>query len=311
MYDTTKPYKNQILELIKSSWETPYVSVKNGVVEKKFCLKEFHHTDGIGTKGIYHWKQKSLRNAVLDSLAMNLNDLPLARAKPYALIDHLFLPNDNEENILEIMSCLTEECKKRNIAITGGETAIHSNMNEIEMSITMLGFIENEKQNKFKIKDNLIGIKSSGLHSNGFTKLREVFGEEYKPEFIVPTKIYSDAILDLNEKYDIHGMMHITGGAYTKLKDLLDNSDAVIENHLLKPQIIFYNLYLRGVSAEEMYKTFNCGVGFILSAAKKDSNKIISELKKSDLESCVIGEIVRGSGKIKIQSVFNNKELVL
>jgi len=311
MYDTTKPYKNQILELIKSSWETPYVSVKNGIVEKKFSFNEFHHTDGIGTKGIYHWKQKSFRNAVLDALAMNLNDLPLMRARPYALIDHLFLPNDDKKNIVEIINCLADECRKRDIAITGGETAIHDNMNEIEMSITMLGFIENEKQNKFQIGDDLIGIASSGLHSNGFTRVREVFKGEYRPEFIIPTKIYSDAILEINKKFDIHGLMHITGGAYTRLRDLLSDSDAIIENYLLKPHDIFYDIYSKNVSDEEMYKTFNCGVGFILSADKKDSAEIILDLKNNDLESGVIGEVVKGSGKIKIQSAFGSRELIL
>ena len=190
MYDSTKPYKNKILELIKQTWKTPYILVEDGVVKKKFSYPEYHHTDGIGTKGIYHWERRSLKYAVIDALAMNLNDLAMMRAKPYALIDHLFIPEDDENVILEIISNLTDKCKGLGIAVTGGETAIHNNMSGLEISITMLGFVENQKPNRLKKGNILIGIESNGLHSNGFTKIREVFGSKYKPEFIEPTNLY-------------------------------------------------------------------------------------------------------------------------
>lgn len=308
MYDPTKPYKKQILDLIKETWQTPYVSVKNGILEKKFSYSEYHHTDGIGTKGIYHWNKRSFKNAVIDAMAMDLNDLVLARATPYAIIDHLFLPEEDNEAILNIMGYLTEECKKRNIAISGGETAIHNNMEGLEISITMLGFVKKPKPNQFKIGDYLIGLESSGLHSNGFTKVREVFGNEYRDDFITPTNIYLDRFFALDEKFDIHGMMHITGGAFTKLKDLLRNADAVIiDNHRLQPQPIFKELHEKGISDEEMYKTFNCGIGFILGVNRKDADEIISEIK--DFEADVIGEVVSGSGRVKIQSKFSDKEV--
>jgi len=308
MYDSTKPYKKQILELIKQTWETPYVSVKGDIypiIEKKFSYPEVDHTDGIGTKGVYHWRQRTFRNASLDALAMNLNDLALMRAKPYKLQNHILIPEDDKEAILEIVSTLTEECKKRNIAITGGETSIHNNIDGLDISITVSGFIKNYKPNRFEIGDILIGVRSNGLHSNGFTKLREIFGREYKPEFVEPTSVYLDTILTLDEQFDIHGMMHITGGAYTKLKDLLDCADVKLRrNHKLQPQQIFKDLYKRGIPDEEMYKTFNCGVGFILSISPQDADKIVSEL-----DADIIGEVTSGSGKIKIESVFSDKEI--
>lgn len=175
MYDTTKPYKKQIESLVKKTWHT----------------SEYHHTDGIGTKGIYHWQKRSFENAVIDALAMNLNDMALKRATPYALIDHLFVPKDDNFAIIEIIENLVEKCKKRNIAITGGETTIHNNMEGIEISITMLGFLSGQpKINKFRIDDAMIGIGSNGLHSNGFTKIRELYSNDFKPEFIKPTYIY-------------------------------------------------------------------------------------------------------------------------
>jgi phosphoribosylformylglycinamidine cyclo-ligase len=308
MYDPRKPYKKQILELIQETWETPYVSVKNNIIEKKFPYPDIDHTDGIGTKGIYHWQQGTFKNAVLDALAMNLNDLAVMRARPYKLQNHIIVPEE-DERILEIIKILSEECKKRDVAITGGEISFHNNIDGLDISITVSGFIKNYKPNRIEIGDTLIGIKSNGLHSNGFTKVREVFGKEYKTEFIEPTSIYSDAILALNEKFDIHGMIHITGGAYTKLKDPLNNVDVQLKkNHKLQPHQIFKELYQRGVSDEDMYRTFNCGVGFILSVNSKEVSKVLSEIKEFDAD--VIGEIIPGNGKIRIESFFSNKEII-
>ncbi len=309
MYDPTKPYKKQILELVKQTWETPYVSAKDGIVEKKFSYPECHHIDGIGTKGIFHWEQRSFRNAVLDALAMNLNDLAFMRATPYAMIDHLFLPEDDKNAILDIVKYLTKECRKRDIAITGGETAIHNNMEGLELSITMLGFVKKPKPNQFKEGNILIGIESNGLHSNGFTKIRKLFGREYRSDFILPTHIYSNTIPALDKKFDIHGMMHITGGAFTKLKDLLDDdANATIRNdHTLNPQKIFWELYKKGVSDEEMYKTFNCGIGFVLGANKKDVGGILKQIK--GFKADIIGAIIQGDGKVMIQSQFSKKEI--
>jgi len=100
-------------------------------------------------------------------------------------------------------------------------------------------------------------------------------------------------------------MMHITGGAYTKLKDLLGCADVKLKrDHKLQPQPIFRDLYKKGISDEEMYQTFNCGIGFILSVSPQDANKIVSEL-----DADIIGEITSGSGKIKIESMFSDKEI--
>lgn len=311
MYNPVKPYKNQILELIKGTWNTPYISVKDGtyaLFKRKFNYIEVDHTDGIGTKGIYHWKKKSFKNAVLDALAMNLNDLALVGAVPYKLQCHLVLPKDDKKAIMAIMGFLVQECKKWRIAITGGETSIQSNMQGFDISLTVSGFVEKPKINKFREGDVLIGFASSGLHSNGFTLVTKKLSGTFRKEFIEPTNIYLKTVLELNKKYDIGGMMHITGGAYTKLRDLLNKTDAVItKSHKLKPQGIFRELYKKGISDYDMYRTFNCGVGFILSVSPKDSIRIISHVKNAD----IIGEVVKGTGKIKIASMFSNKNIEL
>ncbi len=310
MYDSSKPYKSKIRELIKKTWETPYVSVRREIypiVEKKFSYPEIDHTDGIGTKGIYHWQQRTFKNAALDALAMNLNDLLLVRATPYKVQNHIIIPEDDEEAILEIIETLARECRQRNIAITGGETSIQNNLDGLDISITASGFIKNYKPNKFEIGDVLIGFRSNGLHSNGFTKVREVLGDDYRPEYVSPTLIYFDTISGFNEKFEIHGLMHITGGAYTKLKDLLNDADAIIERkHRLQPQLIFNELYKKGLSDEEMYSTFNCGIGFIISVASNNAEQIVSQ---NNDEADIIGEVVPGNGKIRIESSFSGKQI--
>lgn len=323
MYNPTKPYKRRVLSLIKQTWHTPYVLVDKWVVRKKFSYPEYHHTDGIGTKGIYYWQARSFKNAVLDALAMNLNDLAMVGTIPYALIDHIMLPKDDSTAILEIVKHLVRECEKRKIAITGGETAIHNNMEGLEISTTMLGFVKKPRTNRFETGDLLIGIASNGLHSNGFTKVREVFGNKKSADLVRPTTIYLDCILGLMVKYDIHGMQHITGGAFTKLKDLLGGKDIIIHrNHKLKPQKVFQELYSKGIADREMYQTFNCGIGFILSVPSKDANKILLQINKfvsseinkfafgninEEFKADIIGEVKKGIGKVKIESMLSKK----
>jgi phosphoribosylformylglycinamidine cyclo-ligase len=310
MYNPIKPSKAQILHLIQKTWKSPYLTITPStyaIFKRKFDYEEVDHTDGIGTKGYYHWKSKTLRNAVIDALAMNLNDLAMVGAVPFKLQNHIVLPEDNTETIVEIVRCLVRECQKRNIAITGGETSIQNTSDGLDIGITVSGFIENKKINKFRVGDLLIGLSSSGLHSNGITKVREIFKKEIRKEFTVPTKIYSDVLLPLFKKYDLHGRMHITGGAFTKLKDLLVDMDAIITNtHRLKPQPIFYELYKRGVDDQNIYRTFNCGIGFIISVSPKDAKAVLTETKGQ-----IIGKIVKGSGKVLIDSMFTGKRIEL
>jgi len=213
MYNPAKPYKREIIKLIKKTWETPYVSVTSGtypVIKKKFLYPEVDHTDGIGTKGYYHWQKRTFKNAVLDALAMNLNDLAMMGAVPYKLQNHIIIPEDDSQAILAIVKNLVVECRKRKIAITGGETSIQNNLEGLDISITISGFITKLRPNKFLIGNVLIGLPSNGLHANGFTRVRELFAKSFKWEFVAPTVVYSDLLLSLVNRYNISGMAHIT-----------------------------------------------------------------------------------------------------
>ncbi len=310
-YNPTKPYKNAVLKLIQETWHTPYISVQKGaysIFRRKFNHPEVDHTDGIGTKGIFHWRKRTFHSAVLDALAMNLNDLAMARAIPYKLQCHLILSEDDKSAILEIMGHLVKECKKRQIAITGGETSIQNNFEGFDIGLTVSGFVKKDKKNMFFTGDVLVGLASDGLHSNGFTTVRKVLGNSISDELTKPTKIYFDSLHELDNKYNINGMMHITGGAFTKLKDLLSGTDAIITNtHSLKPQPIFRKIYSRKIGDRDMYKTFNCGIGFILSTSAVNAFKIASRVKGAD----IVGKVIPGMGKVKITSMFSGKELSL
>ena len=101
MYNPAKPYKHKILKLIESTWDTPYVRVTGGVyplIKRKISFPEVDHTDGIGTKGFYHWRQETFKEAVIDALAMNLNDLAIVRAVPYKLSNHITVPVEDERS---------------------------------------------------------------------------------------------------------------------------------------------------------------------------------------------------------------------
>jgi phosphoribosylformylglycinamidine cyclo-ligase len=312
MYNPTKPYKHEILRLIESTWKTPYLRVEKGVypiITKRFAGKEVQHTDGIGTKGEYHWQKRTLKSAVIDALAMNLNDLAMAGAVPYALQDHLTLPDDGDKIVLELVRALATECRKYKIAITGGETSHHDTADSLDVSISVSGIVRYPQVPRFRVGDVLIGLKSSGLHSNGFTRVRKTFKRsEWRADFTKPTAIYLDTILSILEKHKVHGMMHITGGAFTKLKDLLKGADAIIEQpKSLAPQPIFHELYARGVSDKDMYTTFNCGVGFIIGVSPRDAERIIRRAP----HSAVVGRVVKGSGKVHITSAFTGKQVVL
>lgn len=304
-YDTTKPYKNKLIELIRSTWNTPYAIITPctyQVIQPKHTLAEVDHTDGIGSKGWYHWRARTFQNAAIDALAMNLNDLAIMGTIPYKLQNHIIIPTDDHNAILEIVSALAEECRGRKIAITGGETSIQTNLDGMDLSISMTGVIDGIRPNQFQIGDALIGLPSNGIHSNGFTKVRQLFGTEMRDEFTRPTAIYLDTILKLKSLVNIRGMMHITGGAFTKLKDLLNGADAIITNvHPLKPQPIFFEIYNKGVSDEEMYKTFNCGIGFIFAVAPQDAESAILHSGGQ-----IIGSVAKGTGRVIIQSSFSN-----
>lgn len=315
MYDTTKPYKKEIVKLIRETWETPYVSVRNFLLYKTGPLRDYgdyYHVDGIGTKGVYHWQKRTFSRAVYDALAQNLNDLAVMRATPFAIIDHIFLPEDDHVAAVEIVQYLAMECRARNIAICGGDIAIHDTEKGLEISIAMMGSVRNPQPNKFMPGDVLVALGSSGLHANGFTKVRQLFGGEFKEEFTVPTMDYHRIVSTATIQFAVRGMVHVAGGAFYRLKNMVEKKDTdviISRNHSLKPQPIFEEIYSRGVKDEEMYKIFNCGIGFFIGMSGNQAGKFIANLH-AGINADIVGAIIPGRGKVKIQSQFSKKMVV-
>lgn len=307
MYKPSKPYKQKIIREIQKTWRTPYASIYFNtypIIQKKFSYPEVDHTDGIGTKGVYHWKAGTFRAAVIDALAMNLNDLAIVRAVPYKLSNHITVPVE-DERVYQIIQELVRQCLKYKIAIVGGENSFHDTTEGLDISMTVSGFVKNPQLNQFQVGDVLIGLKSSGLHANGFTLVRKLFRKKMRPEFTKPTAIYSDILLKLAERHEIHGMMHITGGAFTKIKDILGGGlDAhIFHPRTLKPQKIFFDMYKKGFSNKTMYSTFNCGIGFVLGVPRREMKQVTTSLKGT----AVIGEVTSGTGQVNILSAFNGR----
>ena len=206
------------------------------------------------------------------------------------------------------------------MAIISGETSYHEHSQELEISVSLIGdkYLD-RKPNRFEIGDYLIGVESSGLMSNSFTEIRKIYGDEFRKEFVEPTFIYYDAIINLLKRPDvfINGMAHITGGAFSKLAKLVGkNTDVLMEkNSYLKPHDVFYEIKERGkLTDEEMYKIFNCGVGFVISAprrSKGDIEEIIAEFISDGFRAASIGKVVQGNGNVRIQSSFSEREIVL
>lgn len=311
MYDTTKPYISEILGIIKATWN---VSAPVEVLGPNDCTMSFPsetiftcHVDGVGTKGKYHWKQRTFREAVQDALAMNVNDLSAGGAKAFMLSPHIQVPRDDHNAVVAIMKSLANECIERDIAIVGGETAITDTLDGMEISLFVSGYRPNQLvRPPIADGDVIIGLLSSGLHSNSFTKVRELFGrdEESNSYFTDPTRYYDRVTLSLQNKYgdSIHGIEHITGGAFTRLKKLLSGNRAILDFTPVPVPGIFYEIYRRGVSDEEMFGTFNCGIGMVFIVAYEVAEMMILECAFLGQRAFRIGRIDnRFVGKRKCQ----------
>ncbi len=315
MYDTTKPYNEEIKRLIQTTWNTRYVRVDKHGTRRKHGTPQgpaWRHVDGIGTKGEDHWRERTFSAAVQDALAMNLNDFARDRCIPFEVCDHIFLPTDDHAAMIDIVSHMVDQCRAYNLAITGGEPAIHEGSKGLEISMTMLGVRRSFEPNAFRDGDILIGMGSSGVHSNGFTRIHHVFDDwETLPDDITtPTFIYYNVIDNIDRMFGIHGMTHITGGAFTKMKEYLGGNDAHIHrSHTLSPHQIFINLRGRGISDEEMYKTFNCGIGFVIGV---DAGMVTQCLRitRRHFVADVIGTVLPGSGLVHIESMFSDRIVI-
>ncbi|MCW1304918.1 MAG: phosphoribosylformylglycinamidine cyclo-ligase [Candidatus Parvarchaeota archaeon] len=289
------------------------------------------HCDGVGTKVLIAQILKNYRTIGIDCIAMNVNDLICIGAKPISFLDYIALERVNKQMINEIFIGLRKGAKEARVSIIGGEMAIMPDMikgingNGFDLVGFAIGFLDKKELitgDKMRAGDLIIGLRSSGIHSNGLTLARKVFFgdkiDRYKirkkrkilEELIKPTKIYVKPILALLKNCKVNALAHITGGAFSKLRRLGKRSDlGFYLDNLFEPQPIFKLIQKYGkLSQREMYRTFNMGTGFLVILPKEELKKTMSVLQKFDLQSRIVGKVIKEK-KVILKS--GSKEIVL
>ncbi len=246
-------------------------------------------TDGVGSKIMVAEKVGRFDTIGIDCVAMNVNDLIAVGSQPIAMVDYIAIEKPNENIMAEIAKGLEKGCEIADITLVGGETATLPDMVKgFDLAGTAIGFVERDKLitgRNIQPGDVIFGIPSSGVHSNGLTLIRKVLeragidyreefenGTSYGEEILRPTRIYVEVLKVLKE-FEVKGMAHITGGGLLNLLRL-KKLRYVIERPL-KPQRIFRVIQeLGNVEEDEMYRTFNMGMGFSLIMSEEEAKRL-------------------------------------
>ena len=272
------------------------------------------HTDGVGTKVVIANMMRKYNTIGIDCVAMNVNDIICIGATPISFVDYIAANKNDVPIFKKIVEGLVTGAKKSAMPIVGGETAIMPDVIEgkgfaFDLAGMVVGLVEKKDLilgNKIKTGDIIIGANSTGIHSNGYSLARKALLKTYSikdkikgvgmigDELLKPTEIYTSPVLEMIQKCKINGLAHITGGAFTKLLRLKNIGYQI--DSLPKIPPIMSLIQEQGVKSEEMYKTFNMGVGFCVVAPKSEATKITSIFKKHKISSQQIGQIVSKKG---------------
>ncbi len=272
------------------------------------------HTDGVGTKVIISQMMKKYDTIGIDCVAMNVNDIICIGAAPISFVDYIAANRNNEEIFKKIVQGLVRGAKKAQVPIVGGETAIMPDVisgkdfafDLVGMVVGILSKNEMVLGDMVTTGDIIIGINSSGLHSNGYSLARKVLLSKYSLKdrikglgtlgdvLLEPTQIYARPVLEALDECDIHGLAHITGGSFTKLLRL--KKTGYLLDNMPDPPEIFQMIEDQDVEKVEMYKTFNMGIGFCLIVPEEEEERVEEIFKKHGLKSRPIGSIVEKKG---------------
>lgn len=280
------------------------------------------HTDNVGTKVFVAQLMDKYDTVGIDCVAMNANDLICVGAEPIALIDYLAVQESNPQIIAEIMKGLVVGAKEAGMMIIGGETATVPELIKgvrekrgFDLSALSVGVVEKDKVilgERIDVGDVVIGLRSTGIHSNGLTLARKALLEKAQLSvhdnlpgtniktgnaLLMPTKIYVKEILAVINDSEVTGLAHITGGSFSKLERLTKGRVGFDLDQMPQPQPIFEAIQNAGnVSTKEMYKTFNMGIGFCIIAPQNHAEEVISTCKKHGSEAQVLGITSKRSG---------------
>ena len=295
------------------------------------------HADGVGSKIIVAQMMNRFDTIGVDCIAMNVNDVICVGAQPLAFVDYIALKSENKILLQQIVKGLVAGAEESNVPIVGGETAVLPDLisgfddgNAFDLAGMVLGSVARKSKlvlgQRITVGDVILGVESSGLHSNGYTLARKVLLSKYSldeiPEYmlhplgeelLIPTRVYVKPIIEiLNRRKNIriHGLAHITGGSFTKLARLNKRVRYMLDN-LPSVEGIFKQIKVEGrVDINEMYRTFNMGIGFCVILPRNYVDKVFSIFEKYRMRCIQIGTVdKKGSGDVIVR--LNGKNNVL
>lgn len=266
-------------------------------------------TDGVGTKLLIADALQKWDTVGIDCIAMNVNDTICVGSEPVAFVDYIAIDKPDPRITSEIGKGLEEGARQSNMTIVGGEIAVLPELVKgFDLAGTCLGMVKKDRiitGQKVRPGDALIGLPSSGVHSNGLTLARKIFesnGIGYREklkgltrpvglELLEPTTIYVRQVLKLLKMFEVHGMANITGGGLRNLVRLKKGVGFEVTDPM-KPQPIFSVMQeLGNVSDKEMYQTFNMGMGYCLAVPDKDADAVVKGAGKG---AKIVGHAVKG-----------------
>ena len=279
-------------------------------------------TDGCGTKVKLAILMDKHDTIGIDAVAMCVNDIICCGAKPLFFLDYIACGKNTPEKVAAIVSGVAEGCVQSGAALIGGETAEHPGMmpeEEYDLAGFAVGIVDKKKiidKNRMKPGDVVIALASSGIHSNGFSLCRKVFGIDDNPDslyeaqqklggktiaetLLTPTRIYVRSILALLDKVDVKGISHITGGGfYENIPRCLKKGIAArINKNALRIHPLFDLIASTGdIPERDMFNTFNMGVGMCLIVSREDADRALEILRANGEEAYICGDTVLGEG---------------
>lgn len=281
-------------------------------------------TDGVGTKLKIAFLLDRHDTIGIDCVAMCVNDILCQGATPLYFLDYIACGKNHPEKIATIVKGISDGCIQSKMALIGGETAEMPGMypeDEYDLAGFAVGIVEKDKiitGQTIQAEDVLIGLPSSGVHSNGFSLIRKIIFEDLKLDvntyyetlgmtlgqaLLTPTRIYVNAVADLIKNYDIKGMCHVTGGGfYENIPRIMPAGlCAKIDTSVIEALPIFTLIENLGkVSKEAMYATFNMGIGLILVSPPDQVQAICSDLVNKGEKPIILGKVETGEEKIKL-----------
>jgi len=277
-------------------------------------------SDGVGTKLKLAFLAGIHDSVGIDLVAMNVDDCLCCGAEPLFFLDYIATGRLEKGKLIGVIKGIAKGCRQANCVLIGGETAEMPDFykrGEYDLSGFCVAVVEKNKiidGSKIKLGDKIIGLTSSGLHSNGFSLVRKVFSkQELKNrarEFLTPTRIYTKPILALlrftnnDSRTTIKGIAHITGGGFIdKIPRIIPKglSVEICKNSWPIPKIFREIKGRANLNTRQIFRTFNMGIGMVLAVSPEDSVRVIKFLKQGfNLKSWVIGEIVKGKREVLI-----------